>query len=67
VVLTLYFVAGWCVGGADLRREVEEFYAGFTAGDFDSAFRIFEEVVTVEPRAANLGVWREYDEAFKAA
>lgn len=56
---------------ADLRRDVEEFYAGFTAGDFDRAFRIFaEDVVTVEPslgRSAGLGEWRAYDEAFKVA
>jgi len=55
----------------DLHRDVEEFYAGFTAGDFDRAFHIFaENVVTVEPalgRAASLDVWREYDEAFKTA
>lgn len=55
----------------DLRKDVEEFYAGFTAGDFDRAFRIFaDDVVTVEPslgRAASLAVWREYDEAFKTA
>jgi len=55
----------------DLLKDVEEFYAGFAAGDFDRAFRIFAEtVVTVEPtlgRAAGLNVWREYDEAFKAA
>ena len=55
----------------DLRRDVEEFYAGFTAGDFDRAFRIFaEDVVTVEPslgRSATLEEWRTYDEAFKAA
>ena len=55
----------------DLRRDVEKFYAGFTAGDFDRAFRIFaEDVVTVEPslgRSAFLGEWRAYDEAFKAA
>jgi ketosteroid isomerase-like protein len=54
-----------------LRRDVEEFYAGFTAGDLDRAFRIFaEDVVTVEPalpRAAGLDVWREYDQAFKTA
>ena len=56
---------------ADLRRDVEAFYAGFTAGDFDRAFRIFaEDVVTVEPalgRSASLTEWREYDQAFKAA
>jgi predicted ester cyclase len=55
----------------DQRRAVEEFYAGFTAGDFDSAFRIFaEDVITVEPalgRAASLEVWRDYDQAFKTA
>ena len=55
----------------DLRRDVEEFYAGFTAGDFDRAFRIFaEDVVTIEPslgRSATLGEWRAYDQAFKAA
>ena len=55
----------------DLRRGVEEFYAGFTAGDFDRAFRIFaEDVVTVEPflgRSATLAEWRAYDEAFKVA
>jgi hypothetical protein len=43
---------------ADLLKDVEEFYAGFAAGDFDRAFRIFAEtVVTVEPtlgRAAGL-------------
>lgn len=59
------------VSMTDLRRDVEEFYAGFTAGDFDRAFRIFaEDVVTVEPslgRSAFLGEWRAYDEAFKAA
>jgi hypothetical protein len=34
----------------DLLKDVEEFYAGFAAGDFDRAFRIFAEtVVTVEP------------------
>ena len=52
-------------------RDVEEFYAGVTAGDFDRAFGIFaEDVVTVEPalgRSASLAEWREYDEAFKAA
>ena len=55
---------------ADLLEDVEEFYAGFAAGDFNRVFRIFAEtVVTVEPtlgRAAGLNVWREYDEAFKA-
>ena len=55
----------------DLRRNVEKFYAGFTAGDFDRAFRIFaEDVVTIEPslgRSATLGEWRAYAEAFKAA
>jgi predicted ester cyclase len=56
---------------ADLRRDIEEFYAGITAGDFDRAFRIFaEDVITVEPtlgRSANLAEWRQYDEAFKEA
>lgn len=55
----------------DLLKDVEEFYAGFAASDFDRAFRIFAEtVITVEPalgRAAGLNVWREYDEAFKTA
>jgi predicted ester cyclase len=55
----------------DLRSAVEEFYAGFTEGDFDRGFRIFaQDVVTFEPslgRAANLEVWRDYDEAFKKA
>jgi predicted ester cyclase len=55
----------------DLRRDVEEFYAGFTTGDFDRAFRFFaKDVVTIEPalgRPAGVDVWRDYDEAFKAA
>jgi hypothetical protein len=55
----------------DLRKALEEFYEGFNAGDFDRAFSIFaDDVITVEPalgKAANLAVWREYDEAFKAA
>jgi predicted ester cyclase len=54
-----------------MRRTVEEFYAGFAAGDFDRTFRMFaKEVVTVEPalgRSADVGVWRDYDEAFKVA
>jgi predicted ester cyclase len=55
----------------DLRKALEEFYSGFNAGDFDRAFSIFaDDVITVEPtlgKAADLAVWREYDEAFKAA
>ena len=54
-----------------MRRDVEEFYAGFTTGDFDRAFRIFaQDVLTIEPwlgRSATLGEWRAYDEAFKTA
>jgi predicted ester cyclase len=55
----------------DLRKAVEEFYAGFGSADFDRAFGIFaDDVVTVEPalgRPASLDVWQDYDVAFKTA
>jgi hypothetical protein len=45
------------VSVADLRRDVEELYAGFTTGDFNRAFRIFaEELRGLEPLTPTLPV-----------